>query len=691
MTQVIRFDDLLNTDGPPVIRLDDMTGQRPQMPTATGALRANMPEIPREARVGGSALARGMTLGLGAAGDAFDYLDRFMAGRTLPAVRDMAARGMNAYRRATGQPEQSMPPRLNEETAAGSGPVAYPVAPPTLVPDGVPRSVMRPFGVPSSEELQAPLQQAGIVNNPDLAPRNQRERYIDRMGEVAGASIPFGARGVVSGAFSGAADELGRELGLGPWGRLGMSITGGVAGNTVYSLGERLANSVTGNLNQVGQAYREAGVTPRMAGDVSGNPALQRIQSAAGGMPGGSGRVADAADETLREFAASIDRAAANYGNARTAEQAGEALQVGARDWVGRWRTASKEAWDRVLQVIPQDRQIPIDNLRTAVNQVGQRMRDVPEVANLLNSDRFTALREAINRSPAEWRSESVRTMRTIIGQLNEAKGIVGNIFQGELDQIYAALSRDIRAAVAMRPGGLQAWETANAVTSRGHDILQNVVNNLISEGITPSTAFQFATSQLNPRTGGGARISDVANTTRAGGEVASALISQMGRRVAESRNPATFAQLSNPSSSYGLAPEAAQTLFGQPGTYERRALDALDTIARSARSTGQFANTSRTAPTSMLMNYLSGTIPAAAGAAGGMLAGQIPPSIALPALGTAAAVPAMGWMTARAMTSPAVAAYLAANSSAPSIPRAILNQAIQQALARAPALAGPR
>ena len=675
------------------IPLNEFVGGRTPLPNTMSGESGpwGIPSIPRPVQIGGSAFVRGVTQGLGAAGDLYDWLDNVVAERTMPMLRDATQRGLNAVRRAVGQPEQLMPPRPNAEDVAASGPISNPVQPPTMVPDGVPRWLMRPLGMPSSGELQRPLQAAGIINNPSLAPQTPGEHYIDRIGEVAGASIPFGLRGIVSGAFSGAGDEAARQAGFGPVVRFGASLASGMFGNAAYSIGERLANLATGNLNQVGQAYREAGMSPRMVGDVSGSPMAQRLQLAAGGMPGGTGRATAAAEATVNDFAQAIDRAAANLGNARTAEQAGEALQTGARGWMQRWRTASGEAWDRVLQVLPADRPIPVDNLRQTVNAVGQRMNDVPEVANILRSDRFAALRDAINRSPAEWRSESVRTMRTIIGQLNEAKGLVGDMFAGELDQLYGALSQDIRSAVAMRPGGLAAWEAANAVTSQGHRLVDRVINPMIREGATPSDAFRFATSQINSRTGGGARIGEVANATRAGGEVASALMSQAGQRVMESRSPGAFSQLTDARSARGLAPEAVDVLFGQAGGRDRRVLDALDTIARSSRATQQFANTSRTAGTSALMNYLMGTLPASAAAAGGMLSGHVPPAVGLPAIGLALGAPAAGWSTAYAMTNPLLARYLTAQSSAPSLSQALMNQMLQQGLARQPALLGAR
>lgn len=557
-----------------------------------------------------------------------------------------------------------------------------------MLPEGVPRAGFRPMGLPSSEEIRAPLRAAGIVDNPRIAPQSPLEHYVDRAGEVAGASIPFGARGMFSGAVSGLTSEAARQFGAGPWGQLGAALVGGVGGSAIYGVGERLINSVFGRLNEVGQAYRTAGITPRMVGDVSGSPIAQRLQNAAAGLPGGTGMTARAADRTLNDFTQAIDRAASRYGSARSPEQAGEALQAGARDWLQNWRAASGEAWDRVLRILPEDAPIPVTNLRSAVNAVGQRMRDVPDVARALSSDRFTALREAINRSPAEWRSESVRAMRTIIGQLNEAKGIVGDSFTAELDQLYGALSQDIRLAVAMRPGGMPAWTQANRITSQGHRIVDSIVNPLVREGATPTDAYRFAVSQVNARTGGGARVSDVANVTGAGGEVASSLLSQAGQRVAESRTPATFSQLTDPRSSYGLAPEAAGSLFGQPGSRDRRLLEALDQVARSSRATGQFANTSRTAPTSMLMNYIAGTVPAAVGLGGGAAAGSVPWSVAGPAIGAAVGAPVAGYLGALATTNRPLAAYLAARSTAPSFGQGLLNQLIQQDLARHPALA---
>lgn len=664
----------------------------PSMPSpfTTESGPFGVPGIPRPLQIAGSALARGATLAAGAPGDLFDYIDRYAAERIIPRLKDARQSVLNSVRRAAGQPEQLMPALPNQEDAAASGPILNPVEPPTLVPGSGPRMFARPLGLPSSGELQEPLTSAGIVNNPRLAPQTSGEHFIDRAAEVAGASIPFGARGIFSGATSGLADEAARQFGAGPWARLGAAFAGGISGNLVYGVGERLVNSVLGRLTPTGQAYREAGVTPRMVGDVTGSPAAQRIQSMAATMPGGAGRAADAADDTLREFTSAIDRAASQYGTARTAEQAGEALQAGARQWVQNWRATSADAWDDVLRILPADATMPVDNLRRVINGVGQRMRDVPEVASALSSDRFSALRTAINQSPEQWRSESVRTMRTIIGQLNEAKGLVGDIFTGELDQIYRALSQDIRQAVAMQPGGMRAWTRANAITSQGHQIHDRIVNPLIREGATPSNAYQFATSQISARTGGGSRIGEVADVTGAGGEVAAARISEMGGRVLESRTPSTFSQLTNPASARGMAPEAAARLFGAPGSRDRRLMEALDVVARSARATERYANTSRTAPTSLMQQYFGTTVPAAAMAAGGAVSGHVPWSMAGPAIGAAVGVPLAGYVGSRLMSNPLLARYLTAQTTAPGASQVTMNQLLQLMLARQPLPALP-
>jgi len=567
--------------------------------------------------------------------------------------------------------------------------------------------------LPTGANLIAAGTRAGLVDRPELAPRTRGERYVTATAEGAGGALPFvplgGAtipaaigRTLFSGAGGGAGGEalvdlvssdLARRMGTTPgWeapARLTGNIIGGLGGNAVYSAGERGVNAARG-VGPALESYRAAEVTPRMVGDVTQSPTGQLAQNMGERVVGGGGRMGQAARQTLDEFETSMERAVIDLGDARTPQQAGNIIQNTANTWVNNWRQSSTAAWNRLFAILPEDAQMTLDRTRAAINNLGQRMRDVPDVSDAMQGDQFARLRNAINASPTEWRSESVRTLRSIVGDLIDTANLGGNIPQGELRQLYAALSDDVRAAVAMRPGGLDAWNAANEVTRTGHAVIDRTVRHITrptpdgANAINPETAFGWVVGQASMRGGGATRLNEVRNvmestTPDSFGNVGSAVLSRAAADVANTRNPASALNLLGTRGT-SLSDEARETLFGSAGRgTPRERIDALADLAARMRATARLSNPSGTAGTAANLDWLR-DVGTGVGGVGGLLAGGGGTEAALGGLlGRIIAGPLLGRGVAMAATSPNVARFAAAPTSGLGA-----GMALRQALANA-------
>jgi hypothetical protein len=629
------------------------------------------------------------------------WLERHGVPRNIAQVLSYGARGMAGAGDLMAAPGNWIARNVLDPTVGRLfGPIVdaiNPPAPPTLseLVTGQQPAMTALEAAQNQPSLTGVARDIGLTDHASLAPRTNFERYLTQGAEGAGGALamapimPGGpiaqiGRSLFAGAGSGAGGELGAQL----WtahpdaGRLIGGLIGGIPGSMAYSALERGAGALT-NAGDVLQASRTAGVPIRMVGDASGDATMQALQNTAERTIGGAGRVQAAANQTLQDFQTSLGRAMDDLGTARTPQQAGQVAQDVAANWLTDWRSAARTAWNRVTNILPDNTPIDLTRTRAAINQLGQRMSDVPDVAAAMQGDQFSRLRDAINASPQQWRSQSVSTLRSLVGELIDSSNLGGNIPQAELRQLYGALSDDIRGAVAMRPGGLQAWQTANAITRGGHDVVDRIINNLIertpsgANAIRPENAFQWITQNITQR-GGGSRLADVQRLMESQqpgsfGNIGSAVLEPASTAMANTRSPTSLLTLLG-NRTASLSPEARDVLFGAGGPTRAR-LEALSTLADRMTATARLGNPSGTAGVGNNIAWLN-AMGRLMGNIGGYALGDTTAGLG-GAVGEALAPPVMGNIVGRFATNPIMARLAAAPSSMSPTARTFVNPAL--------------
>ena len=606
----------------------------------------------------GSALAKGAMQGAGAIGDlqgAVQGLVDPFADRAAQAMGFKPPQAANAY-------GVSVPLGSPDVTDAGSGPI------PT-------RSVL------GSQNAVGLGQQAGVVDRSDLQPQGTGERLMTAGAEGAGGMLPYlplsagsavanAGRALLQGGAGGAAGETAAELfpDHPTLARLAGNITGALVGGKAFDAGNKVFGAATGGSTPTLGAYHELKIDPALAGDVSGSPIAQMLQTFAAKSPGGAGRMHAAAGKAVDQWGRALDNTADSLGTARTAQQAGEALQMEGQSWLNQFKSQSRQAWGAVDMQIPQNTPAPVTNYAQTLSAVRNQMPNAPNTASTLQPALTQKLLDGLiadtQKGPLTW--QDVKGIRTRVGEMLAEPQLVGDTGYTDLKRLYGALSDDLANVAASRgPAAQAAFTQANDVTRGGHDFIETVLSRVLKGNqITPE---QAANAALANAPSGGTLLRGLRQEMpQAADELAAYKLRDMGLANAGQQNassarmsPGTFV-----TEKAKLSPEAIDALFGADPQVARQ-VQNLAQAGSSMKSTAQFLNTSNT-----------GTHGAVGHAAMGV-AGMIPAGIegyvhygipgALAGAAGSAALPFLpGLIASRLSSSPALTSLLASPAAAP-------------------------
>ncbi len=577
---------------------------------------------------------------------------------------------------------------------------------------------------PTSEGLVSGLKSLGMVGQPIQQPQNEGERLMAAAAQGVGGTAPLGAfsglagigKAALQGALSGAGGEAGRNILPISNSPTASTLAGVLAGQGaaggLYGLAGRGINAARGVGNPIVEAYDLAGVTPQLAGDVTGRPALQGLQSLAMRSPFG-GRAVHAAQAGSNEFGSSIENYASQFGRAETPTQAGLALQEGGRNWMGQFRQAQQQAEQAVSAKVPGTSVVSMDPVSNVLNETISKMPDAPHVASMMTNPVFQGLSGALGkdlRGPQPYLNDPLyATTGTVPGTVAPRPGLewdtarawrtrVGDQLQMSLvsrdgndeawKRIYGALSEAL-GDTAKKAGAGSEWQAANSVSNKGHQFIENTLSNIINHpgaqnSIQPEAAANYA---LRGTRSGGTTLDDLrAQMPGAVNELAAYKLRDMaaatpGRMTeAQPTSAMTFSTELN-----RLSPEARNSLFGSHAPM----LDALQTVAERGKETYQrYGNPPGTAGATQHAGILSAPLSILGGFFAGREVGGLPGAVTG---ASAAALPYFtGPITGNLTAREALTRYLAAPTGGPGVGASRLYRGAGAGAALAPLLATP-
>lgn len=394
----------------------------------------------------------------------------------------------------------------------------------------------------------------------EYVPSTTAGRYV----QAGLAAAPFGVGGgvgailptAVGGATGEAASEMfpehpmvARLLGFMAGAHGASSVANGVA---------KTAGMATGlaPTTDLYQSYKRQDIPTTLSGDVTQNPALQRLQSMAAKMPGGEEAVREAGHEALDAWQAAAEKSATKLGPAATMADAGAGLQSAAQQWLQDFKQNSTAKWNAFRQAVPSSTPIKVDGFQQALKDVNQNFGGADGLAKTLQPGLASKLQEALSTDVSPngtlpW--QSVQAVRTRIGEMMEGGQPIDGTAQSAIKRLYAGLSNDMRdGASSAGPAAAKAFNQANAYTSFGHTLLDDHLSPILA-ATEPGQAAQYALAQAKL---GGARLGAIDHAMP--GQTAN-LGAAILRQAAEN-GPGAL-----PNALKKISPEAKPFLFNSP------------------------------------------------------------------------------------------------------------------------------
>lgn len=520
----------------------------------------------------------------------------------------------------------------------------------------------------TSESMKGHMRDWGILTAEPTAETPTIQRLLYRMIEGGISGFPLGgvkpvqmAATALSGAAGGAGAEAGHQLY--PDSQIAEILgagAGALSGNVLGNLTAKTEQAVLGGGGKNIREYKAEGVTPRLAGDVSSSSFAKLAQGAARDLPGASGRIRAAAQETIKEVENAVERRAATVGPWSGPTEAGAAVRTSADDWVNQFKTDSDRRWNALYRSVPQPTPVTVTNTQGALTNLTQSMPGAPSVAKVLTSPLMKNLDDALKADAASGviPFKTLMRFRMEIGAKLSGGEVLDDVTRGELKMLYGALTEDIKAAAANH-NALDVFNEANNFTRNGHRFAEDYLTG-IKNKVDPEQVFKWATSGDKE---GASKLFALEHEmgTLAIKPIAAAVLRGMGRTAPD----APFSPAKYFTDWSKLSKDAKAVLFRRdPGLSE--AMDRLANITQGMRETGNIANSSRTAGTSMMMGILTGGS-GAGGFALGLPAG-FPVAAASAAAGLAAPIVAAN-LSSRLLTNPAFVKWLATPVSETGVP----------------------
>ena len=392
----------------------------------------------------------------------------------------------------------------------------------------------------------------------------------------------------------GRVTRAGRVLGMGM-----------LAGSPIRQMGS--VTQGARNVRPTARALQEAadvGVDLSVA-SASQSPTAKIVENTLKEIPVAAGIQRKAAERSVRQSAEATRRIASRFGQATEITEGGDALRKGAEGFKTRFLSKADDLFNNKLGgFFKGDEQVNMSNALGALTGAEKRF-DTAELAKEFVDPKLLRWGEIIQKNGGVLPWKDVRAFRSEVGKLLTKPAILNDIDRAQLEGLYAALSKDLEAAAALKsPQALEAFKRANKFYRGGVDRIQNALGRILKSDTSDEAAFEVinALSRRGPR----ANVSKLSAIRRSlkpdeWDEVASTVISQIGKPTPGAANvvdDVNFSVSTFITNFEKLTPDAKKILFSGGGQRAELAgeLDKLVNTVGRLKETERLANTSGTA-----------------------------------------------------------------------------------------------
>lgn len=370
-----------------------------------------------------------------------------------------------------------------------------------LVPDEWKWSPNSPLWmIPDANTIHGWTRAAGLTDRPEAQPQNIPEQYAKGAAEGIGAGLPlaiFGGVGSIpefaaAGAASGAGETTANLLFPGnPWAGLIGSVMGSIGGQgLVRTAGKALAQSdaaralesISGQLKGFDletslQAQAKRAARDQTMADADAQFAANGNLAQAAAAAAKAGPMGEIAAQTAR-----LSPTAMGW------QDAGEALQASARNWMDALPKKLESTWEPIDSGIPDNLPLSLDNFESTLqgmNKSGGTLQPLidaltPRLSKQLGStlDSIRGAQQIGTTGAFTW--GGARQLRTAIGEALSNPGALADIGTQRLKALYGALTEDLRGAATAEGLG-DEFNSANAASSQLFQTAEGPIAKVLS------------------------------------------------------------------------------------------------------------------------------------------------------------------------------------------------------------------
>jgi len=336
-----------------------------------------------------------------------------------------------------------------------------------------------------------------------------------------------------------------------------------------------------------------AGVDTPTAGVASGKDFTIGSEAFAMKTPGGVSRFQDAAQAMSKGMANKVDDLAGSLSAMNQPVEAGESILKGLDDFSQRLGTRYRAAIapvDAALGAQP----IKVDNFARVLREAGSPVKGMEELSVTLGAKDPKLIQAATNLDDILLRGngavpyESLRQMRSAIGEKLTNPQFFDDISRQTYKKLYAALSEDIR--IAARTAGVEtAFNDANKIFSGGAELLEKTLKTVGGKTIAEDAyAAAISNAQRGPTK---LKALKATLSPEQFDDFRAVVVGGLGKNKQGHFTPDLFLSHYD-----GLNPASKDVLFGTSGGLRKN----LDTVAEAAtmmkKVASQYANPPETA-----------------------------------------------------------------------------------------------
>lgn len=362
-------------------------------------------------------------------------------------------------------------------------------------------------GVPSSGDITGEMAKLGLTNRSELTPTGPLEKY----GTAAIGGLATGAMAALTGGGSLipnlAAGLAGNEAGeavheAAPDSKWGPVIAGLLAGMGVGGVAGAVQRSMTASKAakalESAQAELEAAHSDKFYGAENARQTADRIQAASKQALEFKQQLINTVKEDAgKATGAQFETTAAQLGDSSTLQQAGQALQSEARNWISTTLPAKlKAAWAPVDSAIPKDMQLGLNNFHSALEDINTSAGKLEPLAALLKPALPAKLAKTLKApeelgeltldageepgGAAQYSWKDISKLRSTLGDALHNPQVIKEVGATNLDRLYASLTSDMSAG-AQRAGAGDLFNAANAESRRLYQIGEGPMSKLVA------------------------------------------------------------------------------------------------------------------------------------------------------------------------------------------------------------------